>query len=253
MSERHERVEAEAFADVYEAAGLPLLRVADAVCCALPGVESFMLNRAIALGLERTPSDAELNELDAFFRAAGSRYSVSLPPGCAPDLEPRLRERGFGDGYAWMKFTRGVDRPPTRETTLEIEETSDGDAFAGIVAAAFDLPPEAAASFATVTGHPGWHVFLAREGSEAVGAAALFLHERAGWLGAAGTLPEHRGKGAQGALLAARIERACELGADVVVTETGERVEGRPSSSYRNILRAGFAEAYLRPNLHSPQ
>ena len=84
MSTRYERVEAEAFGGIYEAAGLPLLRLAGAVCCALPGVESAMLNRAIALGLERTPSDGELDEIDAFFRSAGSRYSVSLPPGCAP-------------------------------------------------------------------------------------------------------------------------------------------------------------------------
>ena len=47
--------------------------------------------------------------------------------------------------------------------------------------------------------------------------------------------------------------RARERGAEFVVTETGERVEGRPSTSYRNILRAGFAEAHLQANLHSPE
>jgi len=253
VSARYERVEAEAFGDVYGAAGLPLLRVAGAVCCASPGVDSFMLNRAIALGLERTPSEAELDEIDAFFRDAGVRYSVSIPPGCAPDLEQRLRDRGYRDGYAWMKFSRGVETAPAPETSLEIEETSDADAFARVVTAAFDLPPDTAGKWATVAGRPGWHVFLAREGREPVAAAALFVRDGAGWLGVAGTLPSHRGKGGQSALLAARIERARALGADVVVTETGERVEGRPSNSYRNILRAGFAEAYLRPNLHSPQ
>jgi GNAT superfamily N-acetyltransferase len=253
VSARYERAEAEAFGDVYEAAGWPLLRIAGAVCCASSGVGSFMFNRAIALGLERTPSDAELDEIDAFFRAAGVRYSVSIPPGCAPDLEPRLRDRGFDDGYAWMKFSRGVETAPGRETSLEIEETRDADAFAHVVTAAFDFPPDVAGSLAIVAGRPGWHLFLAREGGEPAGAGALFLHKGAGWLGVGGTVPAHRGKGAQGALLAARIERARELGATIVVTETGERVEGRPSNSYRNILRAGFAEAYLRPNLHSPQ
>jgi hypothetical protein len=38
----------------------------------------------------------------------------------------------------------------------------------------------------------------------------------------------------------------------VVVTETGEIVDERPTISYRNILRAGFAPAYLRPNYVSP-
>jgi hypothetical protein len=35
-------------------------------------------------------------------------------------------------------------------------------------------------------------------------------------------------------------------------TETGERVVGRPSNSYRNIMRAGFRPAYVRPNFVSP-
>ncbi len=68
------------------------------------------------------------------------------------------------------------------------------------------------------------------------------------YLGLAGTLPEHRGKGAQNVLLAARIRRAAELGCDLVITETGERREDRPSGSYRNILRAGFREDIVTAN-----
>jgi GNAT superfamily N-acetyltransferase len=70
----------------------------------------------------------------------------------------------------------------------------------------------------------------------------MYVDERAAYLGYAATRPEHRGKGAQNALLAARIRRAAELGCDVVLTETGERRDDRPSNSYRNILRAGFEE-----------
>ena len=40
-------------------------------------------------------------------------------------------------------------------------------------------------------------------------------------------------------LLAARIKHAREAGCDIVVTETGELRDDRPSNSYRNILRAG--------------
>ena len=35
-------------------------------------------------------------------------------------------------------------------------------------------------------------------------------------------------------------------------TETGERLPDKPSNSYRNILRAGFTEAYVRQNYLSP-
>ena len=84
---------------------------------------------------------------------------------------------------------------------------------------------------------------LARfDGDEPAGAGALYAAEGVAYLGFAATLAEHRGKGAQNALLATRIRRAAELGCDLVITETGERTGNRPSNSYRNILRAGFEE-----------
>ena len=87
---------------------------------------------------------------------------------------------------------------------------------------------------------PGGLGLLARARRRRPAAAAgVFLAEGVGYLGFAATLPEHRGKGGQNALLAARIRHAREAGCDVVVTETGERRDDRPSSSYRNILRAG--------------
>ena len=38
----------------------------------------------------------------------------------------------------------------------------------------------------------------------------------------------------------------------MLTTETGEQRADSPNVSYRNILRAGFEEAYVRPNLLSP-
>jgi hypothetical protein len=78
------------------------------------------------------------------------------------------------------------------------------------------------------------------------------MDEGVGYLGFAATLPEHRGKGGQNAFLAARIQHAREAGCDVVITDTGELRDDRPSNSYRNILRSGFAEVavtahWLRP------
>jgi len=87
---------------------------------------------------------------------------------------------------------------------------------------------------------------------EPAGAAALFVDGGAGYLGYAGTVPEHRGKGAQSALLAIRIRRARELGCDALFTETGALLPDRPSASYRNIVRAGFEELYVVPNWLSP-
>src|SRR4029077_18965400 len=86
------------------------------------------------------------------------------------------------------------------------------------------------------------------DGERAVGAGALFVSGKTGWFGIAGTLPEARGRGSQGALFAARIDRARELGLDLLVTETGVPRDGQPGPSYRNMLRVGLEPTYVRPN-----
>ena len=102
-------------------------------------------------------------------------------------------------------------------------------------------------------GTEGWRCFAAFEGDVPAGTGALFVTGKVGWLGAAGTLSELRGRGAQGALLAARIEAGRKAGCETLVTETGEPVEGQPGGSYRNLLRAGFAPFYVRQNYLSSQ
>ena len=67
-------------------------------------------------------------------------------------------------------------------------------------------------------------------------------------LGIGATLESARLRGCQLALLHRRIVDAAEGGCETLFVETGERVEDRPAGSYRNILRAGFEEAYLCPN-----
>jgi GNAT superfamily N-acetyltransferase len=115
------------------------------------------------------------------------------------------------------------------------------------------MPDSVARAVRELPRAPGWHCFVAYDGDEAAGAGALYVHDGIGWLGVAGTAPEHRRKGAQNALLAARLAAGSELGVRAFTTETGERLAERPSNSYRNILRAGFEEQYVRPNLLAPR
>jgi len=246
VDERLERVEAEAFASLAENAGLPLLRIVGAVCTAAPVAPTLpLLNRVSGIA---AATDDELTEIDAFFRGhAIPHYVVAT---ASPELAARLIARGFEQRLGWMKFRRDPTTPLVSSTSLRIGDAT-GDDVAAIVGAVFGAP-ELAAMLAALPGRDGWHWLAAYDGEEPIACGALFAHDRAGWLGAAGTLPEHRGKGAQSAILAARIARARKLGVDVLATETGERSEDGPNTSYDNILRAGFTEAYLRPNLVSP-
>ena len=70
----------------------------------------------------------------------------------------------------------------------------------------------------------------------------MFIDEGVGYLGFAATLPEHRGKGGQNALLAERIDHARAAGCDVVVTETGERRDELPSTRTATSSALGFTE-----------
>jgi GNAT superfamily N-acetyltransferase len=196
-----------------------------------------------ALGISTV---AQLDALASFYGIA--HHAVSPEPGV--DLQAALLERGYEPGYAWMKFSRGTDDVPTPETDLEVVEIGPdrADDLGRTLAEGFGESPRVADWLAQLPGRDGWHCFVAYDGDEPAAGGALYVHEDTGWCGIAATRPELRRRGAQGAILAARIRRAAELGCTLVVTETGELVDDRPSNSYRNLLRAGFEPQYLRPN-----
>ncbi len=251
---RLELAEAEAWASLTEAAGLPLLRIGHAVCIAAPvAPQSALLNRVTGLGVADPVGEADLAEIDAFYLTHGvPRYVVALSPAADSDLGGRLRDRGFVADHAWMKFRRRAGEPPSASTSLRLEANASGDHFAAVIGSVSGMPPDVARFFSPLSGQEGWHCFVGYDGDEPVACGALFAGDGVGWLGAAGTLPDQRGKGAQSALLAVRIALADELGLDVLTTETGEQRADAANISYRNIVRAGFEEAYVRPNLLSP-
>jgi Acetyltransferase (GNAT) domain len=243
---REERVMLEAyraFSSAVEAGGAVVLQVPEAP-------DSPMLNRVVGLGVERPATEADVDEALAGI-GAGVAFYVAVAPGARPvELAEWLRARGLEPGWGWMVFRRDMERPPSAETSLRLVEVDTADeaaAFGRIVRMSYGLPEAIEPRLARVP-DAGWRCWLAFDADEPASAAALYAAEGVAYLGLAGTLPEHRAMGAQNALLAGRIRRAAELGCDFAVTETGERREDRPSSSYRNILRAGFTEDAVTAN-----
>jgi GNAT superfamily N-acetyltransferase len=210
--------------------------------------ESPMLNRIVGLGVDEPATEAAV---DAALEAlAGTTHYVALSPGARPpDLAEWLQARSLEPGWGWMQFRRGVEDVPASRTDLELVEVDASAAltFAHVVRVAYGLPIEVEPFLARIVDTP-WQAWLALAGDEPAAAAALFADGPGAYLSFAATLPEHRGRGAQSALLATRIRRARELGCRWVATETGEQRPDHPSGSYRNILRAGFAEQYVVAN-----
>jgi GNAT superfamily N-acetyltransferase len=241
-----ELVEAEAIADAF---GADAVRLGGAVCALRADLDEASINRVVGLGVTEPATAAVLDRIQSVFGPV--RHSIALAPSAQPAALPEmLRERGYDAGYAWVKFQRPAALPFTAATGLRVEriDSERGGEYVSVLAAGFGIPADVAGMMAHLPGRPGWGCYVAYAGEDPVAAGAVFVHGAHAWLGQATTLPEHRRQGGQSALIAARIAEARDAGATVVVTETGETVDGRPEHSYRNILRAGFEPAYLRPN-----
>jgi GNAT superfamily N-acetyltransferase len=248
--ERENRVSIAAYSCLYPDAvdlgGVTVLRAEAAP-------ESPMLNQITGLGVDEPATE---EQLDAALATMGDDVScyVAVAPAARPEaLTDWLRERGLEPGWGWMAFRRGLEPLAAPETSLRLVHVGEQEArdFGRIVAAGYGLP-DAVVPWAARAHACGWDCWLAFDGDEPAAAAGLYVEDGVGYVGFAATLPEHRGKGGQIALLAHRIERARELGCNVLVTETGERRDELPSNSYRNILRAGFQEVAVRANWLRP-
>jgi GNAT superfamily N-acetyltransferase len=198
-------------------------------------------------------SAADLEYAIAWAEEHGVSACIPVTPGLpgSAKTEAWLRDKGFEPGYAWMKFVRDPHPPrfPAPDGVEVVElTTADEEPFGMIAAVGFGMPPWGADFFAQLPGRPSWRCYVARVEGEAQACAAMLIEDGVAEFGIAATLEEARGRGYQTALLHRRIRDAAEAGCHALFVETGERVPDRPSASYRNILRAGFEEAYLRPN-----
>lgn len=239
-----ERVEAQALRDAVMLGGGEAATAGGAICVRHDGTSLPELNRALPVG-----AVVDAGAVHRWY--GGKEHVVCVPPGYL-GLEESLHALGYTPGRAWMKFERGDAPAPVAETEFRIEETLDAEAFVLASQAGDGVTSDLAHSMSAIVGAPGWHCFVAFAGREPAACAALYADGTYAWLGIAATRPEFRRRGAQSALLAARIDAGRDAGVRRFAAETDERVEGRSDQSYRNILRAGFREAYRRPNWHSP-
>jgi hypothetical protein len=212
-----------------------------------------MLNFLLGASESGAVEDGHLEAAVGWAVGEGVRPCVPLTPGLpgSEAAEAWLGARGWGDGHAFMKLVRDPHPPrfpePAGVTVEEVAEAA-GSPFGMIAATGFGMPAWGAAFWADLPGREGWRCYLARVDGEPAACGAMVFEGGIAELGIGATLEHARRRGCQLALLRRRIADAVEAGCRMLFVETGERSEKRPASSYRNILRAGFEEAYRRPN-----
>lgn len=257
---RLEAAERDAYADLYAAVpddvrtalGVEHRRIGDGLVIACRAIPQIMLNRIFALGVtEPARAEAIDDGLALLERTGASRPAIQVAPG-AVALADLAVARGFAHaGQEWAKFALSLDEPPADASTdLPIREIGpdEAGAFGEAVAGAFGMPPPVRRWIEALVGRVGWRMFVAFDGTTPVGAGVLRSAGGTGWLGMGGTIASHRGRGIQRAILARRLAEARAAGATLATTETGIPAPDEAGPSFKNIQRAGFRIAYVRPN-----
>jgi len=266
MSIEVEEIERHALAAFHGAAGEALKARLGLQCVTVGGAlvsiagsvpsSGIVANRTIGLGLDGPESPEAIGHITKLYRDAGvARYFVHLHPDTQPPaMRDWLQAAGLEKTRGWMKFTRGRDAPPPAKSDLTVRpaEPNDAAAFGRIAADAFDLGTDAADWLACLVGAEGWRIYMSFDGDNPAGTGGLFVRDGVGFCDWGATDPAFRRRGSQSALLNRRIADAIDLGCRVIVTETGEEVEGDPQHSYKNIMRMGFKEAFVRENYALP-
>ena len=255
-----DRVEARSWSTYYAAAtpavcdglGAGCEWISGALATALAGIDILAYNRVIGLGLDAPVIPDTIDTLVDFYRTRGAaRCFVQIHPHAVPDTAGEmLTAHGFRHHNNWVKLCRRIDSPPRGDTPLRVDEIGPEHAatFAGIITKSFEHPTDLEPLLAGAVGQPGYRAYLAFDGDEAIAAASLYVNGDVAQLAFAGTLPDRRGRGAQGALIARRLTDAHDAGCEWMIAETAEDRPEHRVQSLRNLMQLGFRPAYLRPN-----
>jgi GNAT superfamily N-acetyltransferase len=251
-------IEARAMADMYAAAprafDCRVDTIAGATLLLAPLIPASFFNRVIGFGVFEPATPAALRAIEECFRGAGvAEYWLHLNPVARPEsLAGWLTASGFAPPprRTWAKFLRGPEPSAAQPTPLSVRraKSSDANAIARVVCAAYGTPAELAPWFAALVGRDRWRFVIAECDGQVAATGALFVDGTAAWLGVGATLAEQRNRGAQSALLAARIALAADEGCAVLATETGESIAGEVNPSLNNIRRTGFVQVCSRLN-----
>jgi GNAT superfamily N-acetyltransferase len=217
------------------------------------------LNKVAGLGFAGPLSESEIETVEAAFKQRGSPVRVEVASLGDPAIVRMLTARG----YTLEAFENVLGRKLEPEGTHAmpghgVEVTSSPPEelrlWLDLVVTAFASPDSQGVPsnesyprdllegvMADMVSAPGFTRFLARRDGAPAGGASLRLGEGVAQLCGASTLPEHRRRGVQSALLQARLQAAAAAGCDVAVvtTEPG-------SKSQENVQRLGFDLLYTR-------
>ena len=218
------------------------------------------ITQTFGLGLFSTPTEQQLEEIEEFFQSRGAEVNHEVSPIADPELLALLPRRGYhpielstvlhcslaasaNDGSTLGGGSSS--RPALAAVATRIIAPHESEAWADLSAQGWAHAPEVAVfleSFGrTTAASRGVTCFVAELEGEAIATGAIAVHNGVALLAGASTRLEWRGRGAQSALLNARLQFAIENGCDLAMMAAAPG-----STSQLNAERQGFSVAYTR-------
>jgi GNAT superfamily N-acetyltransferase len=236
------------------------------------GVATFLgadapATKVAGLGFAGGPDEGALADVERAFLQRGAAVQVELSSLGAPAIGAMLTRRGYElrgiENISGLSLTSAAPWDGgTNRAAIEVVPSGADElaTWTEIVIEAFAAPDTQGTpsheSFAHETlerairdmaGATGLTRYLARVDGEAIGAASMKLCEGIAQLCGAATLPAYRRRGAQAAMLHARLEAARRSACDIATVTT---LPG--SKSQQNVQRWGFELLYTRAILVRP-
>lgn len=216
------------------------------------------LNKLAGLGFGGPLEEAELEAIERAFARRGSPLQVELSSLAEPGIGKLLTRRGYElqgfENVLGRELPLADTARPAGDVAISLDGPEGLATWIDVVVSAFAAPDVQGVSshesfprevvervMGDMAAADGFRRYLAEREGEPAGGASMRLFEGVAQLCGAATLPAHRRRGVQGALLARRLADATEEGCDVAIVTT---LPG--SKSHENGHRKGFGLLYTR-------
>ena len=257
LSQKIERTEARSNADFVESraklfpeSGADWIEIAG-VYAMFDAVDS-PTTQTFGLGLFNEITDVEMDKIEAFFKERNAPVFHEVSPLADPAIFPLLNQRGYQPieftnvMYQEIASSNSFVPPQNSQIKTRIIDKNEVDLFAETSTKGWlDEMPEYAEKmleFSRIGASANGAIpFIAELNDEPMATGTLYIYNDIAILAGASTIPAQRKKGAQTALLEARLRYALENGCSIAV------IDAMPGSqSQRNAEKNGFRIAYTR-------
>ena len=208
--------------------------------------------QTFGLGMFAEVTGDHLDEVEAFFTERGAPVFHEVSPLADPSLMALLSTRGYQPIELSTVMYRELDNnisPKTEQNTkmaTRVIEQQEIDLWAKTSALGWATEHESLGEFMFNFGRisaacKGAFPYIAELDGMAISTGMMFVHGEVAVLAGASTVPDGRRRGAQNALLHARLAHAADLGCTLACMAAAPG-----SQSQKNAQRNGFHIAYTR-------